>query len=463
MTSPSSITVPEMVAYLGATRGFVGLLASLGLQAPPAPTLIDEAALMAFIDETPWARARLVGLWHWQRRVEAGGDRRRHGDDLRGLADGLVTATTGVTDAVQEMHHAFGAFPIITDLNYAAIRGVTRLVGRGLETALETLSPVLGDGVPGAPRDAIVSAINGVVGDHLAATGNPLAITATLRPPLPGDDDTMADDDAVLLVLVHGSSATDQQWHQGNHDHGVVLGLTLGFTPIYARYNSGRHVSENGDALAALLDGAAARFRDVVIVAHSMGGLVARAALHAGTTTQQAWRRKVRALVTLGTPHHGAPLEQGGNVVETLLGKTPWTAPLATLATLRSAGVTDLRHGTIREEDWRDTDRFAPGPDRRTPTPLPDDVRCFAVAATATPADTPTGTLRGDGLVPVRSALGDHDDARHRLTFTATAIVPETHHVGLLASPVVFALLMDWLRDLAPVPVAPPGWPTPTW
>jgi len=447
-----------MVATLAAARSFPSLLASLGLQAPPAPAPVDEAALVAFIEATPWAEARLVGLWRWQRRVEAGGDRRRTGDDLRGLAEGLVTATTGVTDVVQAMHHAFGAFPVFTDLNYAAIRGVTRILGRGLDTALDALSPLLGDGVPGAQRDAVVSAINGVVGDHLATTGNPLAITETLRPPLLDDD---GDPDAVLLVLVHGSSASDQQWHQGTHDHGVALGLTLGFTPMYARYNSGRHISENGDALAALLEGVAGAFHDVVIVTHSMGGLVSRAALQAGTTAQHGWRRKVRALVTLGSPHHGAPLERAGNVVEALLGKTPWTAPLSTLATLRSAGVTDLRHGTIREVDWRDRDRFAPGPDRRTPTPLPADVRCYAVAATMSPAHTATTVLRGDGLVPVPSALGEHEDERHRLAFTATAIVHETHHVGLLASPVVFALMVDWLRDLAVGPTAPDGLPPP--
>lgn len=441
---------------LVATHGLDALRGRLGLHAPPAPPLADVNALVAFITATPWAQARLWSLWCWQQRTEAGRDRRRHGDDLRGLAEGLVTATTGVTDVVQAMHHAFGAFPVITDLNYAAIRGVTRLVGKGLDAALDTLSPLLGDGAPDAQRDAVVSAINGVVGDHLAATGNPLAITATLRPPL-----LDLHDGAVLLVLVHGSSATDQQWQQGDHHHGIALGVTLGFTPVCARYNSGLHVSENGDVLAALLEDAAAPFRDVVIVAHSMGGLVARAALQTGTARQHGWRRRVRALVTLGTPHHGAPLERAGNVVEALLGQTPWTAPLATLATLRSAGVTDLRHGTVYEADWRGRDRFAPGPDYRTPTPLPDDVRCFAIAATNSPADTPTAALRSDGLVPVASALGQHDDARHGLHFTATAIVPATHHVGLLASPAVFALLVSWLRDLAPVPIAPEGLPTP--
>lgn len=446
----------DAATALAARLGFSVLLTQLGLHTVSTPALVDVDALVAFVDETPWARARLGWRWRWQQRIDAGGDRRRHGDDLRGLANGLVTATTGVTDAVQAMHHAFGAFPIVTDLNYAAIRGVTRLVGRGLDAALDTLSPLFGEGVPGGQRDAVVSAINGVVGDHLAATGNPLAITATLRPPL-----LDLHDGAVLLVLVHGSSATDQQWQQGDHHHGIALGVTLGFTPVCARYNSGLHVSENGDVLAALLEDAAAPFRDVVIVAHSMGGLVARAALQAGTALQHGWRRKVRALVTLGSPHHGAPLERAGNVVEALLGATPWTSPLATLATLRSAGVTDLRHGTICETDWRDRDRFAPGPDRRTPTPLPDDVRCYAVAATMSSAGTATTALRGDGLVPVPSALGEHDDARHRLVFTATAIVHETHHVGLLASHTVWTQLVTWLRDLAPVPIAPEGLPPP--
>ena len=384
-------------------------------------------------------RARL------RRRRQQGRAARSHGGDLRGIASAVVTGTTNVTGVVHEMHRAFGAVPVVTDLAYRSVRGVTGFVGASIDVVVAALTPVLGASAPGLEREAIVSAINGVVGDHLAATNNPLAITMTLQPPL----DERHDDD-VLLVLVHGSSASDMQWARLGHDHGEALAIELGFTPVYAHYNSGLHISENGARLAALLEAQASDYADVVIVAHSMGGLVARAALAAGTTSRHRWRRAVRALVTLGSPHQGAPLERGGNVVETLFGITPWTAPLRTLARVRSAGITDLRHGTVVDEDWRDRDRFAHGPDHRTPLPLPDDVRCYAIAATTSGDDVDGNALAGDGLVPVDSALGHHDDERHHLRFADTQIVRGTHHLGLLSSPAVFAQLRAWLRDLAP-------------
>jgi hypothetical protein len=454
MSTPPLPDLPTatMVADLVASLGFTVVRERLGLHLPPAPALHDDTALVALVDETPWARARLASLYRWQQRRALGRGRRRHGDDLRGLGTAVVTATTSVTDVVQGMHDAIGAVPIITDLVYRGVRGVTNLVGSGVDVLVASLTPFLGDSAPGLQREAVVAALNGVVGDHLAATNNPLAIHMALRPPLDGWHDGQ-----VLLVMVHGSSASDMQWRWEGHDHGVALAMELGFTPLYAHYNSGLHVSDNGAQLAALLEQEAGPFREVIVLAHSMGGLVSRSALQAGAVAGHSWRTKVRVLVTLGSPHEGAPLERSGNVFESLLGVTPWTAPLQALARVRSAGITDLRHGNIVEADWRDRDRFERGPDPRTPTPLPEDLRCYAVAATGSPEGTPFEDLAGDTLVPVPSALGMHDDERFRLRFTATRIVYDTHHLSLLSSPTVSDQLVDWLADLAPVPRPPVG------
>jgi hypothetical protein len=330
------LPTPTMVAELVASLGFTVVRERLGLQLPPAPSLNDDTALIAFVDETPWARARLASLYRWQQRRALGRGRRRHGDDLRGLGTAVVTATTNVTDVVQGVHDAIGAVPIITDLVYRAVRGVTNLVGSGVDVVVASLTPFLGDSAPGLQREAVVAALNGVVGDHLAATNNPLALHMALRPPLDGWHDGQ-----VLLVMVHGSSASDMQWRWEGHDHGVALAMELGFTPLYAHYNSGLHVSDNGAQLAAMLEQEAGPFREVIVLAHSMGGLVSRSALQAGAVAGHSWRTKVRVLVTLGSPHEGAPLERSGNVFESLLGVTPWTSPLQALARVRSAGITD--------------------------------------------------------------------------------------------------------------------------
>lgn len=63
--------------------------------------------------------------------------------------------------------------------------------------------------------------------------------------------------------------------------------------------------------LAAHLAQVAARLgpdQDIAIVAHSMGGLIARLALETGTFATQPWFPRIKMLATLGTPHLGAPL-----------------------------------------------------------------------------------------------------------------------------------------------------------
>jgi hypothetical protein len=235
---------------------------------------------------------------------------------------------------------------------------------------------------------------------------------------------------------------------------------------LYLHYNSGRHISTNGQALAiqleALVSSWPVEVRDITLLGHSMGGLLSRSALHYGAAAGNAWPRLVRRMVFLGTPHHGAPLERGGHWIDTLLHSTGYTAPFARLGRVRSAGITDLRHGNVRDEDWQGHDRFAHGHDLRTPLPLPNGVRCHAVAATTAAADevrSASGSsahaaarwaqLPGDGLVPLDSALGRHADPRYALEVPSDDcwIAPETGHLELLSSRVVYDHVRDWLAD----------------
>ena len=126
----------------------------------------------------------------------------------------------------------------------------------------------------------------------------------------------------------------------------------------------------------------------------------------------------------LGTPHHGAPLERAGNWIDMLLGTTRSTAPFARLVRLRSAGITDLRHGNLLDRDWHGHDRFQRQTDSRQPVPLPEGIACNAVAATTAAGPGRRAVLPGDGLVPLRSALGQHDDPRRRLMFIGGSPTP---------------------------------------
>jgi pimeloyl-ACP methyl ester carboxylesterase len=395
---------------------------------------------------------------------------RRHADDLRGATRVAIDATKRVTEVVEGMHATIASGPAIlgsplavparaiTRVVYGTVRGVTHVVGAAIDAVLAQVGPLLGESAAGPERAAILAALNGVVGDYLAETGNPLATEMclchagraldlgadALRAAIPGAG-------GKVVVLVHGSSMGDGQWRRGEHDYGASLARDLGYTPVYLRYNSGLHVSTNGRAFDGLLERLVLAWpvpvTELVIVGHSMGGLVARSACLVAETAGHGWRTKLAKLVTLGTPHHGAPLERGGVVLELILEISRYSKPLARLGKLRSAGVTDLRYGNVRDEDWTGRDRFARGGDRRAPLALPAGVACYAIAGSTSRG--PTSKPRGDGLVTVDSALGRHAKRDYRLAF------PESHqwiawgvaHLDLLGNDDVYAKVRSWLAE----------------
>ncbi len=252
-------------------------------------------------------------------------------------------------------------------------------------------------------------------------------------------------------MLLHGLCMNDLQWQRAGHDHGEALARELGYTPVYLHYNSGLSVSTNGRILAQLMerlyDAWPVPIERLVMLGHSMGGLVARSAIHHGALMQRGglrWPVRVNDLVCLGTPHQGAPLERAGHGVDLLLSAAPYAAPLARLGKVRSAGINDLRLGNILSTPSGDD-----GTHRCAQVSLPDSTRCFAVAASLGPATGDLkGKLLGDGLVPVPSALGQHHEHGRRLAFApeCQAVVHETGHLDLLSSTEVYGLLRQWLN-----------------
>ena len=405
--------------------------------------------------------------------AQALGAPRNHLTDLRGITRLAIDATAGVTELVEAVHAEIARIPTklggpvvagavngITRLVYRSIHGVTRVAGGGIDVVLAQLGPVLGEVDSSPTREAMIAALNGVLGDRLAETGNPLAITmrwrAQGRPfdPVPsGVAAVFATPSPKIVVLVHGLCMNDLQWTRRGHDHGAALSRDLGHTPVYVHYNTGRHVSTNGRALTTMLEALVAAWpvpvEELVIVAHSMGGLVARSAHHYGMAAGHAWCRRLRKVVFLGTPHHGSPLERGGHGLHRLFDQIPFAGPFGRLGTIRSAGITDLRHGNLLDEDWRGRDRFAHGDDARRPVPLPEGVDCFAIGATmgTSPSDL-RARLLGDGLVPLGSALGRHDDPRFALDFHESRrwVASGTGHFDLLSRPQVYERVLGWLQ-----------------
>ena len=105
--------------------------------------------------------------------------------------------------------------------------------------------------------------------------------------PVPLDPDTLRelfpDASSRVVVFVHGLMTTEYSWSLGRREpYGDRLARELGCTPVYVRYNTGRHISENGRSLSELMEELVAAWpveaEQVALVGHSMGGLVARSA-----------------------------------------------------------------------------------------------------------------------------------------------------------------------------------------
>ena len=418
-----------------------------------------------------------------------------HLSDLHGYSRLAIDATLGVTDLVEAMHHTILRLPmpfgksdkrpgpgahgvVYTVLQhtsgriYGAIKRITCLVGGGLDTALEHLQPELEHLNSSKQRMTILSILNGVLGDHMTTKSNPLTITMgwrsvgkLLKLTPQALSEAIPQPSARLLVLLHGHCMNELQWTSQGHNHGEVLAQANGFTPMYLRYNTGLHISQNGRALADALEHLVKAWpvavEEICVFGYSMGGLVARSAFYYGAQADHSWMPLVRKLLFVGTPHHGSMLERAGNLVDVALEASPYSEALARLGKIRSAGTTDLRHGNLVDEDWAGRDRFARSADPRQPLPLPSGVQCFAIAAMISKKHNDlSGKLMGDGLVPLKSALGQHPDTRHALH------LPKSHqkvfyglsHLGLLSSAAVCAQLQAWMaQPIQAGPASAPG------
>jgi pimeloyl-ACP methyl ester carboxylesterase len=257
-----------------------------------------------------------------------------------------------------------------------------------------------------------------------------------------------------LVVFVHGLMETELAWwrgaREGRETYGARLARELGCTPVYVRYNTGRHVSENGRDLSELLDELYARWPvdidEIALVGHSMGGLVSRGACRCAVERDARWVRQVGHLVSLGTPHMGAPLEQAVHVASAALSVVPETQPLGDFLRRRSGGIRDLRQGSLVDEDWRDRDPDALRAAACAEVPLLEGAtHCFVAATVTRSPEHPVGRLIGDWLVLEPSASGR--GRTRRLPFRAEhgLHVGGAHHFALLNHPAVYNRLRDWL------------------
>ena len=294
------------------------------------------------------------------------------------------------------------------------------------------------------------SALNGVFGDALAQAGNALAVRMGLRQhggELALTREALAPLKPRLVVFLHGLACDENSWNvqAGNQTSSYASQLERDFaggdadeasaiSTMSLRYNTGMAVDNSAAAFSQLMEVlvqfAPARLRELTLVGHSMGGLVARRACAMATASGATWQRRVGSIICLGTPHQGSGWEKLGFLATTALSVSSLTQPLARLANARSHGIQDLRRGLSN----RSGQQACSEPKLRLITGSLSNDTTSAWGKLA-------GAVLGDGLVAQTSAADDGlsgDVERLHL--------PGVGHMALLHHPLVYAALRGWLR-----------------
>lgn len=303
----------------------------------------------------------------------------------------------------------------------------------------------------GKNLEAAIGALNGLVGDWLADTGNglatPMSLHAATRDAEPiREFGGIGEGPTTVVVLAHGLMCSEGVWEFGAppRDYGSLLREEFGVVPLYLRYNSGLAIADNGEALSRLLDRVATdlgdRLEELVLLGYSMGGLVVRSACHDAAVRDAPWLARVRRAFYLGTPHLGAPLERFGKRFSALLGKVkdPYVALGRDLVDLRSRGVKDL--GTPLVTDLGSAHH---------PLPLLPSIAHHLVAGSI--SDSPLWTpLFGDALVPIESATFGavpKDERGPLIPPSNVRFLRGVNHLALAHDQGVYGYIRTWFAE----------------
>ena len=123
---------------------------------------------------------------------------------------------------------------------------------------------------------------------------------------------------------------------------------------------------------------------------------------------------------------------------------------------MRSAGIKDLRYGSLVEDDWRDCEPDALLDDRCTDVPLLAGANHYVISAAIGPERGPLGRLLGDLLVRQASASGHHKKRRIAFEMGNGHHLPGLNHFQLLNHPAVYEQMRIWLeRGVPPLAALP--------
>ena len=368
-------------------------------------------------------------------------------------------ATQRLVAPVEGMHRAiaqrwFGIFGDTAEPVRVAHDTIAGLVYGSIKLAGTTIGAGLDAYAAPQSTGGVQSFVNGLWGDaldrHEHRIGFSMAVCDASGASVPiGPELASAFPNATshVVVLVHGLIESDANWRSAaaEADLGRSIDDNAALTAVALRYNSGLRISDNGERLSTLLADLDAAWpvpiESIALVGHSMGGLVIRSACYAAESAEMTWLAKVRDVVTMGTPHRGAPLEKFANVAAWALTVAPETRPLADFINGRSAGIKDLRFGAIAKDDWAGVDPDALLRNTVGEHTLPKHIRHHFVAGVVTAdPDHPLGAVVGDLMVRTSSGT-----ARNHLAPTNVTVLGSLRHSDLRHDPRVICHVMDWI------------------
>ena len=409
---------------------------------------------------------------------------RRSAEEIRAVgplaaryADDTLTKTVqGVHEAVAA--RAFGAVgpagkPVrvahdtIAKGVYGTIRAGGKVVGQIASAVADVPRDENGDPAlfsdhrVGAPT---LAAINGLIGDKLIEEGNALGFEMSVRHHgrrVEVERERLAaafpDAGERVAIFLHGLMEAEDAWKLGagkpesdGSTYGSRLEDELGFTPVYLRYNSGLRISENARQLSWLLDDLRrewpVQIGEMVLIGHSMGGLIARGACHEANAYDRAWLGDAKHLISLGAPNRGSWLEKLVNTGSWALSRVPESKPFGDFLNLRSMGIRDLRFGYVRDEDWadREPDALHLRDETEPICPAPGVEYHYVTGSLRAATRHPLNSLFGDALVHTPSGTGP------RLTEGSREgtphHVPGVNHFRLLNDARVYDRISNWLE-----------------
>ncbi len=341
-------------------------------------------------------------------------------------------------------------------------------IWKDLVTNLKTITQSTVDGIAfvyekgDEHKHYIESALNGVMGDKLEDRKSKRAIQPNFRVK---NKDVSAEDlkieeslqksDGKVILFIHGLMADEVLWEEptrGKKGYGPRLAEEKNYCVLYVRYNTGRHISENGRSISRLINTLASTYPNVIksitIIAHSMGGLVIRSSCHYAGIEGHTWTKKIDRIFLIGVPNDGAFLEKLGHLTTSIL-RNIWnfqTKLIAKIADERSNGIKDLRWGFLVDEDWQNPNANDLVGVKRTEIPPLEGVKYFIIVGTLMENENNViSQYFGDGLVGKKSATGESSSILNSQeeAFLEYRVFPKINHISILTDDTIYEFIRD--------------------